>query len=171
MNLGQAIYTMVLSVVLSAGVLSCREQTEVRVVEYMRDGQIDQARMVEDVEHQLTTLSQGISGNDADKIFSIFSTTHPTVYVRNGEIEESVDAARQSYRRSLSQLKNKRKFAFERKEFDVLGPRSVLFNGIGVISSPDMKSPWRIAYTIVFSLESAGWRAVTMHISWENQKG
>jgi hypothetical protein len=140
------------------------------VTTYLRDGKPDTEAIVAAVEAQLETLSRGISNNDADLIFGIFSTTKPTTYVRQGEIEQSVEAARESYRNSLAELQQKRTLTFLRKEFDVLDEKTVLFTGLGEITSAGQPRPWTIAYTMVFALEADAWKALNVHISWENEK-
>jgi hypothetical protein len=147
-----------------------KRHDEPRITSYVRDGRVDDKAIVLDVEKQLSILAQGIANNDAAKIFSIFSETKPTTYVRDGKLAESVEAAQESYEKALAKLKAQRAFAFQSKAFDVLNEQTVLFTGIGVITGADMKQPWTIAYTILFSLEPAGFKAVNMHISWEEPK-
>lgn len=157
--------------ILALALVSCGNgQGETQITSYVRDGRVDDKAIVADVERQLSVLAQGIANNDAQKIFSIYSDTKSTTYVRDGKLAESVEAAQESYSRALAQLKDKRAFAFKSKAFDVLNEQTVLFTGLGVVTGAQMKQPWTIAYTIVFSLESAGWRAINMHISWEEPK-
>jgi hypothetical protein len=96
----------------------------------------------------------------------VFSTTRKTTYIRKGEIVESVGEARERYAKAFAEFTSKRRFSFEEKQFDILDERTVLFAGLGVIESKQAEEPWRIAYTILWSLEPAGWKAIHMHISW-----
>lgn len=158
-------------VCIALGAFCCnRGRDELRVTSYLRDGKPDTAAIVAAVEGELDALSKGISNNDADQIFGIFSSTKAVTYVRDGEVAQSIDAARDSYHRSLARLNGKRTFSFESKEFDVLDEKTVLVTGVGVISDAEQKEPWKIAYTILFALEPNGWKALNMHVSWESTK-
>lgn len=161
---------VVLVLVLVLAGVACKGRDDTRVTSYLRDGRVDEKAIVADVERPLSALAQGIAENDAELIFSIYSHTKPTTYVRDGKVADSVESAQESYEKALAKLKGKRTFAFQRKEFDVINEQTVLFTGVGVVSGASMKQPWTIAYTILFSLEAAGWKAINMHISWEETK-
>lgn len=157
--------TSLLAIVLVC--VGCEEELEqIEVQPSAENAKLDEQVIVHDIEKELGALSRGIANNDATSIFSIFSKEkHPT-YVREGHIEESVEVARERYAKALAELPSKRHFKFEQKRYDVLDDRNVLFTGLGVVESPEAKEPWKIAYTILWSREAAGWKALSMHISW-----
>ena len=144
----------------------CKKRSPVET--YVQDGEVNEGQVVSAVERQLATLADGLKDNDADRIFSIFSKAHVPTYVRDGKLEE-IDVARESYRRALGKLEKQREFSFEQKQFDVLSRSSVLFTGLGTLKT-EGAPPWKIAYTILWTLEPDGWKALNMHISWPNEK-
>jgi len=139
---------------------------------YVEDGLVNEEQIIRDIEVPLSNMATGIIERDAELIFSIFSDPVKARYIRNGAIYDTISSAEEIYARRFAKQDQSvtRLFEFKSKEFDIISPGTVLFTGIGVLDSEGSTSeqePQVIAYTIVWILESDGWKAINMHISWE----
>lgn len=139
---------------------------------YVEQGSVNEEQIIHDVEEPLSRLVTGIIERDAQSIFSIFSDPVKARYVRDGAIYDDIDSAEKIYARGFERQDHsiERIFEFQSKEYDIITPTTVLFTGIAVSKLEESNPENRqrvIAYTILWMLESDGWKAINMHISWK----
>lgn len=155
--------------------VSCQNSTKSGITtSYVEEGILNKDAIINDVDKQLSLLVDGIVQKDAEKIFSIFSKEKNPRYVRNGHIYPSLKLAEKQYEQGFKNMPktSERKFTFKSKHYDVLGDSTVLLTAVGLIEridAPDDIKTSEIAYTILWTNEPVGWKAINMHISWDEK--